>query len=150
MEQPTALPNYFHLAIPINNLAQAKQFYGDGLGCAIGRENSQAIIFNFFHHQLVAHRTREPLQPQKGIYPRHFGLIFPEETPWEQLLDRVKARGLTFRQPEKRRFIGELTEHRTFFLEDPFYNLLEFKFYCHGEAIFGGQHLTAVGDREEG
>ena len=29
----------FHLAIPINNVTAAKQFYGDGLGCAIGREN---------------------------------------------------------------------------------------------------------------
>ena len=37
----------FHLAIPINDIDQAKKFYGDGLGCFLGRENSQALILNF-------------------------------------------------------------------------------------------------------
>lgn len=137
----------FHLAIPINDIAKAKAFYADGLGCDIGRESPHALILNFHGHQVVAHMTSEPLVPQKGIYPRHFGLIFPVEADWEALQQRASDRALQFYQAPKLRFPGQLTEHRTFFLEDPFYNLLEFKFYRHAEAIFGGRELTEVGDR---
>lgn len=138
----------FHLAIPIKDIAQAKAFYVDGLGCQVGRETDRAVIFSFYGHQLVAHMTEEELTPQNSIYPRHFGIIFPTEQDWESLWQRATARQLKFYQSAKHRFPGELTEHRTFFLEDPFYNLLEFKYYRHAEAIFGGQNLTAVGDRE--
>jgi uncharacterized protein len=137
----------FHLAIPINDIAKAKAFYRDGLGCGIGRESAQAIILNFYGHQVVAHVTNEPLTPQKGIYPRHFGLIFPVESDWEALVERAQEKQLSFYQQPKLRFAGQLIEHRTCFLEDPFYNLLEFKFYRHYEAIFGGRELTAIGDR---
>jgi len=140
-------PPLFHLAIPIHDIARAKAFYLDGLGCALGRESAQAMILDFQGHQVVAHLTKEPLVQPQSIYPRHFGLIFPEETDWEALLARARERNLTFYQQPKHRFPGELTEHRTFFLADPFYNLLEFKFYRHAEAIFGGRELAAVGDR---
>ncbi len=64
----------FHLAIPITDVSQAKHFYSEGLACKVGRENDRAVIFNFYGHQLVAHVTKDILTPQKGIYPRHFGL----------------------------------------------------------------------------
>ena len=137
----------FHLAIPINDTVKAKAFYQEGLGCGIGRENANAIIFNFYGHQLVAHKTQQPLTPQKGIYPRHFGLIFTEEEDWLATLAVATAKSLVFYQQPKLRFPGELTEHSTFFLEDPFYNLLEFKYYRHQEAIFGGRDLAKIGDR---
>lgn len=137
----------FHLAIPINDIPSAKAFYCDGLGCKVGRENNHAIILEFYGHQVVAHVTDEPLTPQKGIYPRHFGLIFPYETDWENILQRATDKALSFYIEPKLRFSGQLTEHRSFFLEDPFYNFLEFKFYRHGEAIFGGRELTAIGER---
>lgn len=137
----------FHLAFPVTNIEQTKEFYGNGLGCEMGRESRHALIFNLYGHQLVAHVSQEPPTPQKGIYPRHFGLIFTEESDWEALLERVQQRNLTFYEQPKLRFSGQLTEHRTFFLQDPFYNLLEFKFYRHHEAIFGGQELAEVGDR---
>jgi hypothetical protein len=138
----------FHLAIPIKDIAQAKAFYVEGLGCQVGRESDRAVILNFYGHQLVAHTTTEELTPQKGIYPRHFGMIFATEEEWEGVWRRATSKQLKFYQSAKHRFPGELTEHRTFFLEDPFYNLLEFKYYRYAEAIFGGQDLTAVGERD--
>lgn len=140
-------PVLFHLAFPVSDIAQAKEYYGSGLGCEIGRESRHAVILNLYGHQLVAHLTHEPLTPQKGIYPRHFGLIFSAETDWEALLERAQSQQLTFYEEPKQRFPGQLTEHRTFFLQDPFYNLLEFKFYRHQEAIFGGRELAEIGDR---
>lgn len=140
----------FHLAIPIANTEKAKEFYGDALGCTVGRENAGAVIFDFYGHQLVAHVTRELLTPQKGIYPRHFGISFLEEADWQTTLDRAEKYNLPFRDRPRLRFPDQLTEHRTFFLEDPFYNLLEFKWYRHPEAIFGGREIKEIGDRPEG
>ena len=140
-------PVVFHLAFPITDIEQAKEYYVDGLGCEIGRESHHAVILNLYGHQLVAHLTKEPLTPQKGIYPRHFGLIFSSEADWEAMLSRAQQRQLTFYEQPKLRFSGQLTEHRTFFLQDPFYNLMEFKFYRHAEAIFGGRELAEIGDR---
>lgn len=138
----------FHLAIPVKNITEAKTFYVEGLGCEVGRESDRAIILNFYGHQLVAHATTEKLTPPNGIYPRHFGMIFPTEAAWEAVWKRASDRALKVYQTPKHRFPGELTEHQTFFLEDPFYNLLEFKYYRHAEAIFGGRTLTAVGERD--
>jgi extradiol dioxygenase family protein len=141
-------PVVFHLAFPITDIEQAKEYYVDGLGCEIGRESHHAVILNLYGHQLVAHLTKEPLTPQKGIYPRHFGLIFSSEADWEAMLSRAQQRQLTFYEQPKLRFPGQLTEHRTFFLQDPFHNLMEFKFYRHSEAIFGGRELAEIGDSE--
>ena len=140
-------PVLFHLAFPVTDIEQTKQFYGNGLGCEIGRESRHAVILNLYGHQLVAHLTNEPLTPQKGIYPRHFGLIFSVQADWEALRDRAQQRQLAFYEQPKLRFPGQLTEHRTFFLQDPFHNIMEFKFYRHSEAIFGGRELAEIGDR---
>ncbi len=137
----------FHLAIPVTNIPEAKQFYCEGLGCEIGRENDQAMILNFYGHQVVCHVTKEKLTEQKGIYPRHFGLIFTNENDWEIILNRCQNNKLKFYQQPKLRFPAELTEHKTFFLQDPFLNFLEFKFYRHYEAIFDGREFSAIGDR---
>ena len=73
----------FHLAFPVTDIAQTKAFYAEGLGCTVGRENATSVILNLYGHQLVAHTTSEPLMPQRGIYPRHFGLVFTSESDWE-------------------------------------------------------------------
>jgi hypothetical protein len=46
------------------------------------------------------------------------------------------------------RFPNSPLEHRTFFLIDPFTNLLEFKYYAHPEAIFGCQEYAQIGDAQ--
>jgi hypothetical protein len=137
----------FHLAFPVTDIAQTKAYYVDGLGCIPGRENPHALILNLYGHQLVAHITKEPLISQRTIYPRHFGLIFTKEHDWQDLLERAQLQQLLFREEPKNRFVGSALEHRTFFLEDPFYNLMEFKYYRHPEAIFGSSEYAQIGDR---
>jgi len=137
----------FHLAFPVSDIQQTKAYYVDGLGCIPGRENPHALILNLYGHQLVAHTTKEPLTRQRTIYPRHFGLIFTQESDWENLLNKAQKQQLLFREEAKDRFVASPLEHRTFFLEDPFYNLLEFKYYRYPEAIFGSYEYTQIGDR---
>lgn len=140
------MPALFHLAFPVHDLAAAKRFYIEGLGCYLGRESSTAAMLGLAGHQIVAHLCPEEIHRQKGIYPRHFGLILTQEEEWQALADRAQANHLTFYQQPRRRFAGTRIEHRTFFLEDPSGNLLEFKYYVHESAIFGEQDYASVGE----
>jgi len=140
----------FHLAFPIHDIDAAKRFYVEGLGCTLGRESSHAVTFGLGDHQLVAHVVEDMPSEQKGIYPRHFGLVFLSKEPWQALADRAKAKGLTFYQHPRVRFPRTRIEHHTFFLEDPSRNLLEFKHYTHDSAIFGERDFRAVGDSSAG
>lgn len=135
----------FHLAFPVIDLEATKRFYVDGLGCTLGRESGSAVILGLAGHQIVAHLAKESVA-QKGIYPRHFGLVFTSEKDWQALADRAKAKGLKFYQEPRTRYPGQTIEHKTFFLEDPAKNLLEFKFYAHESAIFGEQAHAQIGD----
>lgn len=137
----------FHLAIPMVDVEATKKFYGDQLGAKIGRSNAHAIIFDFYGSQLVAHSTPEKILPPKSIYPRHFGLIFTAEGAWFELVGRCETNNIEFYQPPRLRFAGEITEHRTVFIQDPAYNILEFKYYRHYGAIFGASDHVDIGDR---
>lgn len=139
----------FHLAFPVGNIPDTKAFYAEGLGCTVGRESPISVILNLYGHQLVAHVTDEPLTPQRGIYPRHFGLVFRQQTDWDKLLARAQRHRLNFYQEPKQRFPHSPLEHQTFFLTDPFYNLLEFKYYVSPAAIFGEREFVQIGDRGE-
>jgi uncharacterized protein len=143
---PTASPTVFHLAFPVGNLEETKAFYVEGLGATPGRESPGALILNLYGTQLVAHVTRELEAPQRGIYPRHFGVVFSALEDWQGLCDRAQAKQLTFYQEARLRFENEALEHRTFFLLDPFGNLLEFKHYAQPEAVFGLVGVGKVGD----
>ena len=136
----------FHLAIPITDVGEAKKFYGDALGCKVGRENKSAVIFNFYGTQLVGHLTQQSIEKQPGIYPRHLGLILPIKSAWQEICDRAKQQNLTFYHQPKLRFPRQVLEHYSFFLEDPFYNLLEFKYYSEPEVIFGGRQSNLIGE----
>jgi uncharacterized protein len=139
----------FHLAFPIYDVGATLRFYVDGLGCTVGRRSKHAVTLSLAGHQLVAHVVPDQSSKQKGIYPRHFGLIFLSQQEWQALADRAKDKDLTFYQQPRVRFPGTRIEHRTFFLEDPSHNLLEFKHYTHESAIFGEQNHDQVGDSPE-
>ncbi len=49
------MKNPFHLAIPVNDLVKATDFYENILGCQRGRASDHWIDFNLFGHQLVCH-----------------------------------------------------------------------------------------------
>jgi uncharacterized protein len=136
----------FHLAFPIHNFDLAKAFYVDKLGCYLGRESEQALIFQFGSHQIVAHKIEELPPPPKTIYPRHFGLIFLKKEEFAEFVHKLKLKKVPFEFPLKTRFSGTKIEHQSFFLKDPSNNLLEFKYYTHPSAIFGETEFKQIGD----
>ena len=48
-------PAQFHLAFPVRDLDEARRFYGDVIGCPLGRSDASYQDFDFFGHHLVAH-----------------------------------------------------------------------------------------------
>ena len=136
----------FHLAFPVHDMDAARDFYVDKLNCQLGRISKSSMILNFYGIQLVGQLVGElPARP-KGIYPRHLGLVFKNQSDWEAHLANCRNLKLSFYRDAGTRHLGEITQHDTFFLIDPSNNLLEFKNYLNKEAIFGACESGRVGD----
>jgi extradiol dioxygenase family protein len=142
MHLPT--PNYprFHLAFPVTDLAVARRFYGEFLGCAEGRSSDDWVDFDFFGHQIVAHRVSASamtdatsLVDGHDVPVRHFGVVTDLAT-WRALADRFRAAGTKFVIEPYTRFEGEPGEQATMFLLDPFGNALEFKAFADMNSLF--------------
>lgn len=127
----------FHLAIPTDDIDAAEAFYIEGMGAEKARRKDDRITMDFYGDQIVCHKTTaDNIDDDVTMYPRHFGMTFTEESDFEALIERAEAHDLTFFQEPMRRFEGEHDEHRTFFLQDPSNNLLEFKWYENNENMY--------------
>ena len=133
----------FHLAFPVDDLARARHFYGELLGCPEGRSSEEWIDFNLFGHQIVAHLA-PPRQPEqehhnavdgKHVPVPHFGVVLTMDR-WHALADRLKAAGQKFEIEPYLRFQGEVGEQATMFFYDPAGNALEFKAFADMTQIF--------------
>jgi uncharacterized protein len=124
----------FHLAVPVNDLAEARHFYGGLLGCAEGRSSPDWVDFDFFGHQLVAHvdHSGAPRRPVynavdgKDVPVPHFGVVLDWDH-WHQLAEKLRAAGVEFGIEPGIRFKGQVGEQATMFFQDPSGNALEFK-----------------------
>ncbi|HEY9461014.1 MAG TPA: VOC family protein [Paralcaligenes sp.] len=132
----------FHLAFPVNDLAEARKFYGELLGCPEGRSSDRWVDFNFYGHQIVAHLSpSETGQANTSdvdghqVPARHFGAILslPE---WEALAAKLKAANIKFIIEPYIRFKGQVGEQATMFFLDPSGNALEFKSFADMNYIF--------------
>ena len=132
----------FHLAFPVKDLAQTRQFYESLLGCRVGRTSDRWIDFNFWGHQISAHLVddtdeAQPHNPVDGqrVPVRHFGAVLPWEE-WHQIADQLRAARTTFLIDPYIRFAGEVGEQATLFFLDPSGNALEFKSFKDPSQLF--------------
>ncbi|MCD9031148.1 VOC family protein [Luteimonas sp. Y-2-2-4F] len=122
----------FHLAFPVRDVDEARRFYGDVLGCPLGRSDVTYQDFDFFGHHLVAHISveGEPLQTGRfdgeAVPVPHFGMNL-DRPAWERLAQRLTDAGVAFHEPPHLRLKGQPGQHVTMFLFDPSGNALEFK-----------------------
>lgn len=135
----------FHLAFPVTDLAETRQFYGETLGCQIGRESpGHWVDFSLYGHQLSAH-----LRPQSSVQAASLGLVDGDAVPiphfgvivtmeqWKDLAARLEANPQTrWGMRPKVRFVGEPGEQATLFFFDPSGNALEFKAFADDSGIF--------------
>jgi extradiol dioxygenase family protein len=132
----------FHLAFPVTDLERARQFYGEFLGCAEGRSSPEWVDFDFFGHQIVAHKVAATgmadatsLVDGDDVPVRHFGVIL-DLAAWEILARKVEAAGTRFIIAPHVRFKGLPGEQATMFFLDPFGNALEFKAFADMSRLF--------------
>ena len=132
----------FHLAFPVDSLAEARAFYGTIIGCPEGRSSDTWVDFDFYGHQIVAHlapgechRVATGGVDGKAVPVRHYGLLMDWDD-WEALAERFRAAGVDFIIEPYVRFKGEPGEQGTFFLRDLAGNALEFKCFRDEAGIF--------------
>lgn len=123
----------FHLAIPVHNLAECRDFYTNTLNFEEGRSSDHWVDYNFFGHQLVIHykpKTEEEahtnLVDGKDVPVPHFGVVLEWDT-FSQFADLLKSKGIAFIIEPYIRFEGQVGEQATMFFRDPAGNALEFK-----------------------
>jgi extradiol dioxygenase family protein len=132
----------FHIAFPVDDLAAARRFYGELLGCPEGRSADHWVDFDLHGHQIVAHlapdatryRATNPVDGDNVPVP-HFGLVLSMKD-WKALADRLQAAAIEFVIPPTVRFAGEPGEQATMFLFDPAGNALEFKAMANPANLF--------------
>ncbi len=132
----------FHLALPVHDLAAARRFYGELLGCPEGRSSDAWVDFDFFGHQLVAHLCPGEAAGNatnavdgEDVPVRHFGVVLAwDEFP--KLEARLRGAGMRFLIEPQLRFRGLAGEQRTMFLRDPSGNALEFKAFQDPTRLF--------------
>jgi len=132
----------FHLAFAVHDLAIARAFYGELLGCPEGRSAETWIDFDLYGHQIVAHldpdkTVAEVHNPVDGhdVPVPHFGVVL-EMGPWEALAGRLTAASVHFLIEPHVRFKGQPGEQATLFFLDPSGNALEFKAFGSDAALF--------------
>lgn len=145
MITPTTNPaplSPFHLAFPVHDLALARAFYGELLGCPEGRSAPDWVDFNFYGHQIVAHLAPGEAGPAAtnavdghGVPVRHFGVVLPM-ADWEALAARLKNHGTRFVIEPYVRFQGEPGEQATMFFLDPSGNAVEVKAFADIGKLF--------------
>ena len=145
MRAPTTNPapmSPFHLAFPVHDIALARQFYGELLGCPEGRSTDDWVDFNFYGHQIVAHLAPAETGPAQrnavdghGVPVRHFGIVLPM-AQWEDMAGRLRAAGVEFVIEPYVRFKGEVGEQATMFFRDPSGNAVEIKAFADIGQLF--------------
>ncbi|KJZ15610.1 MAG: VOC family protein [Marinomonas sp.] len=127
----------FHLAIPVRDIDEARDFYGTKMGFSEGRSTNEWIDFNMFGHQVVTHLNPNIGKDGKvqsihnhvdghGVPVPHFGVVL-EFDEWQKLADKVRGFIDEFLIEPYVRFEGQVGEQGTMFFCDPSGNALEFK-----------------------
>ena len=136
-----ATPPRFHLAVPVDDLAAARDFYGTVLGLEQGRSSDTWVDWNLHGHQFVTHlapaRSEGISNPVDGhdVPVPHFGLILTVPG-FSEVAERLRAAGIQFVIEPYVRFEGEPGEQWTMFLLDPAGNAIEFKAFADDAQVF--------------
>ncbi len=127
------MTNPFHFSFAVADLAAAKSFYVDVLGCSLGRDQGTCVDVCFFGHQLTIHARNDAIASARID---HFGPILGKGD-WEALAERLRTSDVEFELPPCLTGAGTSAEAGKYCLRDPAGNLLEFKFYQDPGMVIG-------------
>ena len=127
----------FHIAVQVRDIAEARRFYREIVGCTEGRSDTAWVDFNLYGHQFVCHLN--PTLGKEGKIDSHFNPVDGHGVPvphcgvvlemdqWNALAARLKQHQVQFVIEPYVRFKDMPGEQATLFLLDPSGNALEFK-----------------------
>lgn len=135
------MASLFHLAYHVTNLDEAREFYGNILGCTEGRSTETWVDFSLFGHQISLHLGKPFETTNTGkvgdhmVPMPHLGVILPLDE-WKKLSDKLEAANVDFVIPPAIRFEGEPGEQRTMFFRDPSGNPIEIKGFADFKSVY--------------
>ena len=132
----------FHLAIPVHNLEECRNFYTNTLNFSEGRSSDHWVDYDFFGHQLVIHFKPKSATDDhtnrvdgKNVPVPHFGVVLEWKVFFE-FAELLSAKGIEFIIEPYVRFEGQVGEQATMFFKDPAGNALEFKAFKDPGQLF--------------
>ena len=138
----------FHLAIPVEDLDKAIEFYCNVLGCKKGNSEDNSsdswCDIDFWGNELTLHassctQNSETHDVDMGtVLIPHFGVHLDAEE-FRSLKGKLEQdwKNVEFVDEPYVRFKGDVLEQETMFIKDPSGNIMELKTMVNPDALFG-------------
>jgi uncharacterized protein len=124
-----------HLSLPIRDLAEAKRFYADTLGCTIGRERDTWFDVWFHGMQLTLHLEPGQVLPLDPASVRHFGVTLGADD-LASLFTRLESRPVQWLKRPSTDYADTPRAQTKAMIADPSGNAIEIKAYANPVAAF--------------
>jgi extradiol dioxygenase family protein len=122
-----------HLSIPVRDLAEARHFYVDTLGCQAARTRGGFVDVWFYGMQITLQDRPDDVTPLGAGGSRHFGVTLGR-AQFEAMVARLGERDVTWVVPVSTDDEGLDTEQTKTKIADPSGNVIELKTYRDVEA----------------
>ena len=130
--------------VDVRDLAEARRFYEEVLGCLKGPGDEQCPDFNLYGHQIVCRlnpqlgkegRVDSQYHLMQGKYvPVSHCCVVLEMRKWRSIVRRLKQHRVKFVMETYRHFRNNAGGQATLFLLDPSGNVLEVQSFCNSAA----------------
>jgi extradiol dioxygenase family protein len=128
-------PPILHVSLAVRDLAVAREFYVNGLGCELGRVRDDWVDVWFHGLQLTLHEDPDQVVPPGDRAVRHFGVTLTADQ-LTAVLARLTSRTVDWVRPLQTDYAGTPREQTKAMIADPSGNAIELKAYADPAAAF--------------
>ncbi len=132
------MPPILHLSLPVADLADARDFYVDTLGCSLGRVRDGWLDVWFYGLQLTLQERPDQVLDRAGTGVRHFGVTL-DRADLDALAARLDGASVDWVHELSTDHAGTAQEQTKAKLRDPSGNVIEIKSYADPVAAFEQQ-----------
>jgi extradiol dioxygenase family protein len=118
-----------HLSIPVRDLAEARDFYVEALGCGAARARDGFADVWFFSLQLTLQDRPDEVVPLRPGGSRHFGVTLGRDE-FDEVIGRLSEYGAHWLVPVTTDDPGTPLEQTKAKIADPSGNVIELKTYA--------------------
>ncbi|MCG6134660.1 MAG: VOC family protein [Nostoc sp. LLA-1] len=118
----------FHLAFPVRELEESKNFYVTTFGAKVGRIRDKWLDIFLFEAQITLHERPSEVLPIEEHGVRHFGAVLAW-SDWETLANRLDEMRIQFKVRPNVSGVDTDAEQAKMLLSDPSGNAIELKAY---------------------